>query len=166
MTIRQVLNKAGLPLFIHAKPIIFSMFFSVSISILASTADEDSLSLADSALTLKETIRNHSFFNSSSLCGAQMSLYAAPIDGHKSTCRIRHTSSVSSSPRVVVVVDQLLTKEGVELLLLLVVGCVGVRAPGLCALAVRLPSVDNAHAQQTCIHPHGPVHRPYFSFQL
>ena len=67
MCICKVINKAGFPPFIHAKPHLFARKKSVLIGILAGTADEDCLLLADFAFTLVEPIRSNSLLYSSSL---------------------------------------------------------------------------------------------------
>ena len=85
MFIGQVFNKAGFPSFIHAKPNLFSMKNSAFIGVLARTADEYCLLLADSTFTLVESICSNSLFYSSSLSGTEVSFYAAPcqsIYGH------------------------------------------------------------------------------------
>jgi hypothetical protein len=157
MFIRQVVNEAGFPLFVHAKPHLFSMKNYVFNFILASTAEEYCLLLADSTFTLIEPLCSHSLLYSSSLSGTQVSFYAAScqsIDHHQSRSLIWCIFSLSSSPRVVVVVNQLLAKEVIEVHLFLFVVCVVDRTTGWCALAAGVPSVNNAHAQETCIHPH------------
>ena len=52
MFIGQVVNEAGLALFVHTKPDLFSMQNPIFIRILASAADEYCLFFADSAFTL------------------------------------------------------------------------------------------------------------------
>jgi hypothetical protein len=52
--------------------------------------------------------------------------------------------------------NQFLRKECIEILLPLLSGC---------ALALGIPAVNNAHAQQTSIHPHRPVQRSKLSLE-
>jgi hypothetical protein len=56
--------------------------------------------------------------------------------------------SGSRPDRVLLIVNQFLGKEGIEILLLLL---------SVCALAIRIPSVNNAHSQHSYIDLHQPV---------
>ena len=105
MFLVQVLNEAGFPLFIHAKPHLFSMKNAVFICILASTADEDGLFLTDLTFTLIDPIRGNSLFDSSSLRRTQMRLNAASCQSVYCDQLWPPNTAIASSHRVVVVVD-------------------------------------------------------------
>ena len=109
MFIGHVVNEAGFPLFIHAKPHLFSMENSVFIVILAKAADVYCLLLADFTFTLSEPVCSYSLCDSQPISGTEVSFYPAPrqsINCHQSRCPVRCTTiSISSSHRVVVVID-------------------------------------------------------------
>jgi hypothetical protein len=135
-------------LFMQSQPHLFSV-------------DEDCLLLAHSIFTLIEPICSNSlFYSPCSVSGTEVSFYLAScqsIYSHQFRPGVLciHTIVVWSN-RVIIIVNQFLCKEGIEILLLVVSVCVC--STSLCALTVRIPSVNNEQSQQTSSDPHWPVH--------
>lgn len=146
MFICHVLRKVCPPSFIHAYPGLFSMHCSIFILILADTTDECCLLRADGSTMTLETIQCDSSISPLSLSfgGHNMRTKSAPrqsIVCHQSCSRlleILQSIALSGSNRpncAILIVNQLLGKQGIEKLL---------RLLSARALAVGIPIVYDA----------------------